>query len=82
MRYSLRNQHKIKQALSEKHLKRILSSLDEAFKNDGPEPKEMHGEDYKVIDINDNGHSCGLILFYVIRKTYDVYNLAFKEFVN
>ena len=84
MRYSLRNQHKISAAYGEKFLQRVLTSLDEAFKEGKPKPEEhtLQGEDYPVIDINDEGHTCGIILLYIINKTFDVYNLAFKEVIN
>lgn len=80
-RYSLRNQHKIKKAYGDKFLKRVISSLDEAFKLNRIEVNE-DCEPFAILGINDNGHSCGLILFHVIRKTFDVYHLAFKEVVN
>ena len=84
MRYSLRNKSKIESAYGEKFYKRLIDSLDQEFNNPNfnPELKEMEGEKYPVIDVNDAGHTCGLILFYVIRKTFDVYNLAFKEVIN
>ena len=81
MRYSLRNQNKISSTFSKAFLQRVLSSLDEAFKDN---IFDVHEEckPYPILDINDNGHTCGLILFHVISKTFDVYNLAFKETVN
>lgn len=81
-RYSLRNKKKISDKLGIKNLTRIVTSLNEAFKTDLIELHSVEGEKHQILNINDTGHSCGLILFYVIRKTYDVYNLAFKEFVN
>lgn len=40
----------------------------------------IRGE-YPVLSINDAGHSFNLIAFYVLKKQYDVYKLAFKEFI-
>jgi len=67
--------------LGENFLKRIISSLDEAFESNS---FTIHKTDekYHTLDINDNGHTCGLIVFYIIREQFDVYNLAYKEIVN
>ena len=82
MRYSLRNQNKISAAFDEKFLKRVLDSLTESFKENRP-PPELHKDDpFPIIYIDDEGHSCGFIVFHVIRKTFDTYNLAFKEIIN
>lgn len=85
MRFSLRNKHKIAIHYDNKTLNRILSSLEAEFDPN----KEFDlcieindNEPYEMISINDIGHTCGLIIFYVISKTYDVYLLAFKEFIS
>ena len=79
-RYALRNREKIKNVLGEDTLNRIVKSLDMAFKK----PlliREHEGERYPVLTVNDAGHSVNIIDFYVIGKQYDVYKLAFKEFI-
>lgn len=81
-RFSLRKQRKIASVYGDKFLKRLINSLNEAFKTTPPEIKEIEGEPYPVIEINDEGHTCGMIIFYVVRRTFDVYNLAFKEVIN
>lgn len=82
-RYALRNQHKIKAAYSQATLNRIIKSLDEYFiEGKKIEIKNIDGDPYPVIWINDIGHTCGLIIFYVTKKIWNVYNLAFKEFIN
>ena len=85
MRYSLRNHKKISETYGDKFLIRLLNSLNEEFQpgiNRELDIREVTGEPYSILTVDDTGHSCGLILFYVISKTYDVYNLAFKEVIN
>lgn len=81
MRYTLRNQKKIIKAYDDKLLHRIITSLEVAVSE---EKFEIHKEckPYPILDINDVGNTCGLILFHVINKKFDVLTLAFKEFVN
>ena len=79
-RYALRNQEKIKNELGEDILKRIIKSLDVGFEK----PlliREYEGERYPILTVNDAGHSVNILDFYVIGKEYDVYKLAFKEFI-
>lgn len=71
MRYALRNIEKIRsyfEPYGDEIIDRILKSLVQDVR--------------PVLSINDLGHSFGLIEFYIIKKTYDVYILAFKRFVN
>lgn len=82
MRFSLRNQKKIEKAYSPAILKRIMESLKEEFKKGVIRLEDDASTKYKMLAINDTGHTCGLIIFYVLSVTFDVYNLAFKEFVN
>ena len=82
MRYSLRNKKKIESAFNRAILSRIIKSLDEAFEYNTFSCDTIEGEKYDLLSVNDKGHTCGLIMFYVISKTFDVYNLAFKEFIN
>lgn len=85
MRYALRNQHKIAAAYSSEMLKRIVEPLNSYFKSHESMPesdcKQLGDEPYKTLIISDAGHSTNLIAFYVIGIKYDVYRLAFKEFI-
>lgn len=80
MRYILRNQNKIGAALGSLVLHRIIKSLNVGFK-EGVEFHRCHGDEYDSVLINDIGHTVNMIAFYVIRKTFDTYTLAFKEFI-
>lgn len=61
-------------------LQRITQSLDAAFKKGDIEIEP--GEPYPLLVVNDVGHTFGIIIFYVVGRMYDVYKLAFKEFIN
>jgi hypothetical protein len=83
-RYSLRNQDKIQAHFDKKTLERILSSLT-AYFDKGVNAEDINvitGGTYALLCINDIEHTSGIIMFHIISKTYDVYNLAFKEFIN
>ncbi len=80
MRYALRNKHKITAAYDLKYYNRIIESLDKHFaENEEIELIQIEGDDYESIMVNDVGHTVNMFVFYMIRKTFDVYNLAFKE---
>lgn len=86
MRWSLRNQKKIKSYFEphgEEILQRIIKSLDMAFLSNNIDNfiSNWENEPYPVLCIDDAGHSFNMIAFYVLKKQYDVYNLAFKEFI-
>lgn len=85
MRYVLRNQERIKNALGEELLQRILGSLKHGFEQYGSdiekEIETVEGHPYPLLTLNDAGHSFNVIVFYLVKKQYDVYTLAFKEFV-
>ena len=82
MRYALRNQSKIREKLGVDLLARIILSLDQAFeKRLELDLIEESGEPYPKIIINDAGHTCGCISFYVVCIKYDVWKLAFCEFI-
>ncbi len=87
MRFALRNQHKIKKHFEpqgEQVLSRIIDSLTTYFAKHteiDAEIEKVPNEPYPMLLIPDTGHTCNSIMFYVISKTYDVYKLAFKEFV-
>lgn len=82
-RYSLRNKHKIKQSLGEIFLKTLLLSLNDYFKN----TKEIvehdyENEKYKVIHVyNIQKNADSFFELYVLSKTFDVYNLAYKSVI-
>lgn len=86
MRYTLRNQEKIKshfEPYGEETLNRINESLKNAFSSNDIENyiDNWENEPYPILCIDDIGHSFNMIAFYVLKKQYDVYNLAFKEFI-
>jgi hypothetical protein len=64
-------------------IERILKSLDKYFS----EHSDLKGCDfgnedgYQLIYVSDIEHTVNIIIFYVLSKKYDVYNLAFKEFI-
>lgn len=80
-RYSLRNKHKIKSHYDQKTLNLIIQSLDYWFNNDC-EIEEHEQEPYNIMCIGDIGHTSGIIVLYIVKETFDCYNLAFKEFIS
>lgn len=85
--WTLRKKDKIKAHFSpwgDEILKRIENSLDEEFAAGNVEQhiEKVDGEPYPILTVNDTGHSFGIIMFYVVKKMYDVYLLDFKEFVS
>lgn len=82
MRYSLRNQHKILKQFDQKYLDRMIRSLEAHFKaNKEIEEIETRAEAYPYILVDDIDHTVNIFEFYVIKKIYDVYNLAFKGII-
>lgn len=85
MRYALRNQDKIRNALGEDLLLRILESLKQGFElwddNIDKQIESIEGHPYPILTLNDAQHSSNVIAFYVVKKQYNVYTLAFKEFI-
>lgn len=85
MRYALRNQNKIKESLGSDLLHRILNSLKQSFDLYGEiiesQFEYIDGHQYPILTINDASNTSNLISFYVIGKRYNVYHLAFKEFI-
>ena len=80
MRYTLRNKTKIVAAYDLTLYNRMTKSLDKHFADYKEiEAIEIEGDDYKTILVDDIGHTVNMFAFYLIRKTFDVYNLAFKE---
>ena len=85
MRYALRNQDKIRNALGEDLLLRLLESLKQGFElwddNIDKQIESVEGHPYPLLTLNDAQHSSNVIAFYVVKKQYNVYTLAFKEFI-
>ena len=82
MRYILRNQDKIAASIGEDLLKRIVKSLEAEFNGrENHDIKTIEGEKLPLLLINDAGHSFNMITFYVVNETFDVYLLAFNEFI-
>lgn len=88
MRYALRNQDKIKahfEPNGQEILDRIIMSLNIHFELADPITEHADqlepGEQYRTLIINDAGHTCACISFYILGITYDVCRLAFIEFI-
>jgi len=79
-RFALRNQRKIEGAFCREYLNLLIRSLKAHFAcHDEIEELTYHNEKYKVIHVeNVQPNTDSLFEFYVIRKTYDVYLLAYK----
>lgn len=82
MRFALRNQEKIKNTLGETELVRINRSLEYFFTHNSDVLSIEDSVPYPLLSINDIVYSSCMIVFYVVGKKYDVYRLAFKEFIN
>lgn len=81
-RYSLRNQKKILRHVGREDFNTIIKSLDNHFKEYDNIELDDTDTKYKGLMISNINHTVGVMLFYVISKTYNAYNLAFKEFIN
>ena len=80
-RFSLRNQNKIKSRMGQDYIDILLASLVMHFTSH-PEIEELEYEDepYNVICVpNAQPNSDSEFEFYVISKTFDVFNLAYKS---
>ncbi len=85
MRYALRKQKKISDALGRNTLTRLKDSLKRYFETvEDPEYylNYVPGLPYPVLTIPDITNDKIDLRFYFIRKQWDVLTLAFKEFVN
>ena len=81
LRYSLRNQKKIADRLGDEFLKWLLLSLNDYFnKNVEPTEYKYGNEKCPIIHItNVQPHTDSTYELYIIKKTYNVYNLAYKS---
>lgn len=43
--------------------------------------ESVDGHPFPLLTLEDAGHSSNVVAFYVIKKQFDVYTLAFKEFI-
>jgi len=78
MRFTLRNQHKIKEVLGREFLKGLLSDLNSYFKNNSEIEQYDINFKYKIIKVP-KGQEGEVHIFYVYGDKYDVLNLAYKE---
>lgn len=80
-RYALRNKDKLIAAFGEQYYDRLILSLDNAFSKpiQPDDVQKADGEPYPLLVIEDQGHTSGVLVFYVVRVVYNVYNLAYKE---
>lgn len=84
MRYALRNKRKIVEHFNPKGvevLNGLIKSLDDHFKANGTIVLS-DGEPFKTLTINNTGDQSAFIVFHVIGIRFDVYRLAFKEFIS
>lgn len=79
-RFAIRNRDKIIDSFGLKFWNTLASSLDRHFAiNDKIEEHNYDGEPYPVIHVdNIQPNTDSFFELYVVRKTYNVYNLAYK----
>ena len=79
---NLRNKDKIKAVLGDEKLNRIKDSIN-ALKNSNKdiEPEKIEGSKYDLIIIDDVSGIDSMIVFYVIESKFNIYKIAFKEFI-
>lgn len=83
MRFALRNKKKIIDAFDETYHNRMVASLKAHFiQNETIEEHKNDQDKYAITIVSDLENTDGMFIFYVIRKTYDVYLLAYKTFVS
>lgn len=78
MRFTLRNQHKIKEVFSEKFLQDLLGDLKVHFKTQPKIEQYDINLKYPIIEVPRKGKE-EVHIFYVYGGLYDVLNLAYKE---
>lgn len=79
MRYALRNQRKIENKLGIDFLNDLKKSLDVCFQSCSDISKmERSEERFNFISVKSLNLKCSYE-FYVIKRTYDVYLLAYKD---
>lgn len=84
MRYTIRNQVKLTEAFGVEYLRRMFKSLDEYFKKneDIVDPIKHDGDPYPFILVDDVTHSEAIFEFWVVKKVYDSYLLAYKSIIS
>lgn len=83
MRYALRNKKKIEAAYPGM-IKVILRSLDKHFTENTEIVESLpsnESEPYNLLLVDHIEKSKSIIVFYIIKIKFDVYRLAFKEFI-
>lgn len=87
MRYALRNKDRIKAHFGqdgEEIVKRITDSL-ESFFNGSNDIKDFivnePNHKFPILTIADAHHTSNLVSFYIVRVQFNVYTLAFREFI-
>ena len=79
MRFTLRNQHKIKEAFSETFLNEILEDTKTYFRLQKEIKKYDVGHKFQTIKVPRNKIKGYEHIFYIYDSKYDVLNLAYKE---
>lgn len=78
----LRNQHKIRAVLGDEKLEIIKGSIEVVMDSDKDiEPQKIDGSKYDIIMIDDSSGINSMIVFYIIKVDFNIYTIAFKEFI-
>jgi len=78
----LRNQHKIRAVLGDEKLDIIKGSIEVVMNSDKDiEPQQIEGSKYDIIMIDDASGINSMIVFYIVKTDFNIYTLAFKEFI-
>ncbi len=77
-RFALRNQHLIIKSLGLEFNKLLLESLKTHFNSNVEIKENVYSDKYSTVHVNNTQNIDSFFEFYVIRKTYDVYILAYK----
>ena len=80
-RFTLRRQPKIKKSFGDNFHKWLLLSIKDYFEKDDIRENQRHPEPmpYPIIEVpNIQPKTDSFFELYIISKTYDVYNLAYK----
>lgn len=83
MQYILRNPAKVREHLGHELFMRVVNSLKHHFattKNIEFEESDGGEGGYRMLVIDDIGHTVSVIIFYVVAQQGDWVRLAFKEF--
>lgn len=84
MRYALRNKEKVEKHLGKDEFKKMLDSLDAVFKSrykEGIEERLTYKDEnvpYSWFNVPSIYEMEIIYSFYIIKTTYDVYNIAYR----